>query len=279
MKTYIIYCDESVKKGKYYSNFYGGALINNLYYQCVAEKLNKKKRELGLLGEVKWTKVSAQYLDKYIEFMKTYFTYIKENKIKIRIMFKHNYFESVGLTSEQLKNEFYMLYYQFFKNAFGLQYCNDNMQDKVYLRIYFDKLPNTNEKNEEFKQFIYNLQNNNDFAGNGIYIREDDITDIDSHNHVILQGMDIILGAMQFRLNDEYLVKDPVTGRRGKKTIAKEKLYKSIYASINEIYPHFNIGISTGKNGDIKNRWNHSYRHWEFISSNHIVNDDAAKHK
>ncbi len=29
MAYYIIYCDESVKKGKYFSNFYGGAIINS----------------------------------------------------------------------------------------------------------------------------------------------------------------------------------------------------------------------------------------------------------
>lgn len=28
-KEYTIWCDESIKKGKYYSNFYGGLLIQS----------------------------------------------------------------------------------------------------------------------------------------------------------------------------------------------------------------------------------------------------------
>ncbi len=37
-KQYLIYADESHKKGKYYSNFYGGALID----YANLKKLNKK---------------------------------------------------------------------------------------------------------------------------------------------------------------------------------------------------------------------------------------------
>jgi hypothetical protein len=278
MKTYIIYCDESIKKGTYYSNFYGAALIDARYYDEVVQALNDKKITLNLLGEIKWTKMTSQYLDKYKEFIELYFNYIKQGKLKIRIMFKHEYFQSVGLTQEQIRNEFYMLYYQFFKHAFGLQYCNE-LREKINLRIYFDKLPNTNEQNEEFKEYIYGLQLTNEFTASNIIIRKEDITDVDSHKHVILQGMDIILGAMQFRLNNQHLQKDPDTGKRGKKTIAKEKLYKTIHSYITDIYPNFNIGISTGIKGDITNRWKHPYRHWEFISNNYVVNEEKSKNK
>ena len=70
---------------------------------------------------------------------------------------------------------------------------------------------------------------------------------------------------MQFRLNDKHKEKLPGSSRRGKKTIAKEKLYKHINSRIRDIYPGFNIGITTGKQDDITNLWKHSYRHWMFI--------------
>ena len=39
-----------------------------------------------------------------------------------------------------------------------------------------------------------------------------------------MQCLDIVLGAMAFRLNDMHKEKRPDTNRRGKRTIAKEKL-------------------------------------------------------
>ena len=79
--------------------------------------------------------------------------------------------------------------------------------------------------------------------------------------------MDIVLGAMNFRLNDFHKIKDIDTGKRSKRTIAKDKLYKVIYSNITEIRPRFNVGISTGIDGDSSNFWKHLYRHWNFVSS------------
>ena len=79
--------------------------------------------------------------------------------------------------------------------------------------------------------------------------------------------MDIILGSMNFKLNDFDKIKDEETGRRSKRTRAKEKLYKVINKNIREIRNDFNVGITTGINGDISNYWKHPYRHWNFISS------------
>ncbi|MGN1143952.1 MAG: hypothetical protein ACI4SU_05255 [Anaerovoracaceae bacterium] len=73
------------------------------------------------------------------------------------------------------------------------------------------------------------------------------------------------MGAIQFKLNKENEVKNPETGRRGKRTIAKEKLYKEINKRIREIYPNFNIGISTGFSDDRTKLWWQPYRHWSFI--------------
>ncbi len=73
---------------------------------------------------------------------------------------------------------------------------------------------------------------------------------------------------MQFRLNDLHLEKQEETGRRGKKTVAKERLYKHILSRIRKIYPGFNVGITTGQQGDRANRWRHPYRHWLFVPAN-----------
>ena len=109
--TYRIYADESVSNGKYYSNFYSGALIKVADIQDIETDLNNKKRELNLNGEIKWTKVTENYLNKYIEIINLFFIFIKEKKIKVRIMFAQNAYVSDGLTKKQTDNEYSILYY------------------------------------------------------------------------------------------------------------------------------------------------------------------------
>jgi len=46
-KEYIIFCDESEKEGKYYSNFYGGLLVGASQYERITQRLNAIKQELN----------------------------------------------------------------------------------------------------------------------------------------------------------------------------------------------------------------------------------------
>ena len=64
---HIIYMDESGKEGKFYGNFYGGALIRSTDLLQTIEELSHVKQSLNLNGEVKWQKVTSQYLDKYLQ--------------------------------------------------------------------------------------------------------------------------------------------------------------------------------------------------------------------
>lgn len=276
-RQYIIYADESHRKGKYYSNFYGGALVNYCELEKISNQLNNKKNELGLLGEVKWTKVTEQYLDKYIGLIDFFFKFVNSNKVKIRIMFRQNANVPQNLSREHEEKEYFLLYYQFIKHAFGIDYCNPNENDQVILKMYFDKLPDTKKKNKEFKGYIYSL--NDFFCINNVHIFNEDIAEVDSKNHIILQCMDIILGAMNFKLNDMDKEKMPDSNRRGKRTIAKEKLYKNILKNIKENYKNFNIGVSTSTRGDYTNNWKDPYRHWCFKSKNSVFDSSLTKNK
>ena len=270
---YIIYCDESVRKGKYFSDFYGGGLIRSADYITAVNELEQKKKELHLYKELKWSKVTSNYLNKYKEIISTFFEFIKSDIIKIRVMFRQNAMVPF-LTKEQEDKGYYLLYYQFIKHAFGLTY-SDNDQD-VFLRLYFDKLPDTKIKNELFLSHIYGLQSLPSFVNAKLKIRREDIVEVNSHEHIILQCMDIILGAMAFRLNDMHKEKPPGAYRRGKRTIAKEKLYNHIRDQIRFIYPHFNIGITT-RQDQPEQRWLMPYRHWKFTPKEFII--DESKYK
>lgn len=266
-----------LKIGKYFGNFYGGAILNIKDFDKINKALEAKKTELNMLGEIKWSKVTENYLEKYMEIIDLFFDFIKRDLVHIRIMFKPVCYICENLSENQIDNEYYLLYYQFVKWAFGFEDANPQKNRVLSLRFYFDKLPNTPSRNNTFIDFVYNLNNIPIFKNNFIKINRENIAEITSHNHVILQCMDIILGSMNFRLNDFHKEKNIETGRRGKKTIAKEKLYKHILKNIRKIIPNFNIGVSTSLHGMTK--WSIPYRHWNFIPSGSIYYKEMTKHK
>lgn len=271
-----LYCDESDISGKHFSNFYGGALVESVHQAEVICRLQAKKDELNLGAEVKWQKISAAYAGKYIDFLTEVFALMGENKLKMRVMFTQNYFGAKNLTAEQRDNTFFLLYYQFVKHAFGLGYAG--IEGETYLRMYFDMLPDTKEKCEAFKGYVAGLNQNKQFRDARMIIKTDQIAEVDSKQHIILQSLDIVMGAMQFRLNDKHLERPQGSRFRGKRTLAKERVYGHVLTSIREMlgYP-FNIGISTGFRGEIANQWHHPYRHWLFIPKNFEIKPQYAK--
>lgn len=84
---YILYCDESSDKGRYYSNFYGGCLLRASDRQAIEAELLSVKLEGALLGEAKWTKISEYNELSYIKFVDAIFDFVESGQLKIRLMF------------------------------------------------------------------------------------------------------------------------------------------------------------------------------------------------
>jgi hypothetical protein len=275
----VLYCDESDSSGKHFGNFYGGALVESRHLAEVIEQLEDCKIRLNLLGEVRWQKITEPYAEKYIELATIIFKLVRAGKLKIRVMFTQNYFSAHRLTTEQRENGFFLLYYQFLKHAFGLKYAGLPTAESAGVRIYFDKLPDTDEKCAAFKGYVSGLSKNTDFKRAGIIIRQDQLAEIDSKEHVILQALDLVLGAMQFRLNDKHKEKIEGTNRRGKRTKAKERVYKHILSEIKAIYngKAFNIGTNTGRELGMQSLWIDPYRHWLFKSAAGSIRPEFAK--
>lgn len=276
----IIYCDESVQRGKFYSNFYGGVLVSSRHQESINQTLNEKKKALNLNNEVKWQRVTENYLGKYIELMDCFFDFVKASKLKVRIMFTQNAHVPTKLEQYHRENAYFLLYYQFIKHAFGLMHCpKPKGQDDIALRLHFDWLPDTKEKNAQFKSYIAALSKQPNFKNHGIFIRPDNIAEVDSSSHVLMQCLDVVLGSMQFRLNNLHKVKPEGKYRRSKRTVAKEKLYKHINKRIDEIYPNFNIGVTTALRDGYKSIWQHPYRHWVFTPKDSKFDGSATKKK
>lgn len=265
---FYIFCDESLQKGRYYSNFYGGLLIKKSDFEWVKNALLSKMQDLNLEdSELKWQNINTLRIVPYIVMMDVFFELVKQDIIKIRIMFTDNRLRPTNITDIQLNHQYHILYYHFLKHSFGLRYIES--EEITDFEIFFDKIPDKEEKNREFKKFVYGLQFLPEFQQSKIQIKEDAIYEVDSKKHILLQCLDVVLGSMAFRLNDMHKEKPVGSRLRGKRTIAKEKVYKHINKLICEIRPNFNIGITTGIDGELSNRFNHSYRHWLFIPTNH----------
>ncbi len=215
-KEYIIFCDESEKSGRYFSNFYGGLIVGSSSYEKINKALIEKKLELNINGEIKWSKVTLNYLEKYKHIIKTFFYYVKISEIKIRIMFTQNRNIPQNISIENKKNEYFLLYYQFIKHSFGLKYLP--IEDYgVKLRLYFDEFPETKNKVDEFKKFILRLNEQDNFKYYSVnkflneysllpkfILSKENITEIHSHEHILAQCLDVVLGAMAFILNNKH---------------------------------------------------------------------------
>ncbi len=276
-RRYIIYADESDRKGRYYSNFFGGVVLDQVEQQSINEILNKKKHELGINGEIKWQYVDQSRVERYEEFIKLYFSFISESKIRLRIMFTQNMHVPNALEPRSHKEQYFVLYYQFIKHAFGIAHSNPDALDKVYFTILPDKLPDSQQNVEKFKDFLCRIPETRHVKDRKIFIPRSDIADVDSKEHVILQGLDLILGSVCARLNSSFDQKPPGKRIRGKRTRAKERLYKTINRQIRLIYPNFNIGVTTACPNGNRDRWSQPYRHWVFTPKSYTLDRSLGK--
>lgn len=180
---YIIYCDESNSDGPKFSDFFGGCIVSSKDWLTLTNALETRKKELNLFGELKWTKVTAQYLERYIQIIDLFFDFIQEGKVKTRIMFRKNTDQPSNSIFRHGDDKYFKLYYQFLKHSFGLKDMVVDA-DEIFVRVYLDQLPDTHEKCEKFKKYIRSLPQswNDKRTGNKIYIRKEDVADVCSHD-------------------------------------------------------------------------------------------------
>lgn len=278
-ERFIIFCDESVEKGPYYSHFYGGALVRADDRDRIEREIADKKRELNFNGEVKWTKITGNYADKYVELVDFIFDLIESNRIKIRIMFSQNINVPPEFDEERIDNQYFLLYYQFVKHAFGLRYWRqEDNHETASVSVYIDDPPQKDAKFSTFADYISSLSTYPPFSQGGVVFPRNEIAKVNSHEHNILQALDIILGGIQSRLNESHTRPEIPGKRRSKRARAKETVYRRIKDRIWRMYPNFNVGISTGSPNYVE-RWSHPYRHWCFIPTGSTVDRARGKKK
>ena len=229
-KEYLIFCDESVGKGEYFSNFYGGVRIGSSSLSGVLTRLNLARSTAGLTGEVKWSKTDAKCVARYEHIMSAFFNEISWGNIVARIMFTANCDIPVGLTQEHHNQRYFILYYQFLKHCFGLLHMPPHTV-RPRLRIYLDEIGDTVEQVSRLRNFIRLLA----APPSHFSIADSDISEVCSHHHLLMQCIDVVLGAMAFKLNDKNKEIPNGCTVRGKRTIAKDRLQKFIHKQISRV--------------------------------------------
>ena len=192
-------------------------------------------------------------------------------------MFTQNMRVPVSLMRRHHEDQYFLLYYQFIKHAFGLKYADHNPYQAVFVTVLPDKIPDSASRVERFKDYLCRIPGSAIMRGANLYIPKSSIADVNSRDHVILQGLDLILGSMSSRLNNKLQEKKHNSRLRGKRTRAKEKLYKVINEEIRQIYPNFNVGVGTACHYGPSDRWTHPYRHWLFTPNGYVLDRSLGK--
>jgi hypothetical protein len=278
-KEYVIFCDESDRRGVFFSNFYGGVRIPGSELMGVEQRLNAQKHRLGLTSEIKWEKVGPGLVDRYAHFIRAFFDEMAAGRVFARVMFTQNLHVPIGLTPEQHAESYYLLYYQFLKHGFGLASLPPH-EAPPRIRIYLDEIGDTREQITKFKGFVSGLAHSKTIrAAGGIILEDSAIAEVRSHHHIVMQALDVVLGSITFRLNNKHLAIPAGQTVRGKRTVAKEQLYKLILEEVRRVTGKkaFNIGITTGISERPFGRWSAPYLHWRFVPTVHRVDPTQAK--
>lgn len=274
---YYIYLDESDRKGEYFSNFYGGILIPSKYLREFERRMNAI-RSTSMIGteEIKWQKVTEHTYESYVRIVDELFQLMKEGKARIRIFFRHNRNKVEDRARGSEDEEYTKLYYQFIKHSFGFEEAPNGSGNTI--RLFIDEMPIPPDKKIEFVDYLYKLIRPVNYPSSGMRIVKSGIAEVDSKAHLPLQVMDLVLGSICFKLNNKNKRKNPETGKRGRRTIFKEKLYKHIQKKICELTGRkFNIGESTGLIGMYAEKWYYPYMHWKFVSYNSTITNEFNK--
>ncbi len=277
-REYIFFCDESDRKGQFYSNFYGGVRIGASHLNSVNMALIARKESLGLNSEIKWEKTDQMNVERYEQMMDAFFREIDSHSLAVRIMFTQNIHVAQGLTERHIEDSYYILYYQFLKHAFGLGFLPPHLHPPR-IRIYLDEMGDTKEKAAQFRGYLASLSQVNRIRAHGVVLNQQEITEVRSHEHILMQCLDVVLGSITFRLNNKHLAIPPGQNRRGKRTLAKHRLYKFILGQIKRVTgkAHFNIGVSTISASTKEGGWSDPYLHWCFKPRDHVVDLTKAK--
>jgi hypothetical protein len=234
--------------------------------EAIENELLSLKSQLGLAGEIKWTRVRPFNWERVALVLDRFFDFVEADRLKLRYMWLDQLFGNpAALNDFHREFGYYILYYFFLVFCFGLPW--HDLPEPVQVEFFPDTLPDQPEKRRSFRNFLLWCHGARRFRERSPF-RIISVGDVDSKSHLLLQCVDVIIGAVGFRLNKLHEIRQH-DGRRGEGTKVKELLYKRIVARIGRIdmaqrgRRAFGVGVNTST-GTFENCWRLRFRQWNF---------------
>jgi hypothetical protein len=176
---YDLYCDES---GTDKANFYFGAIHCSRARANIFDKqIQDFRAKTGIIGELKWTKVSRRFLAAYTEFVDIFL----DDQYATFVLSEISKGEHWRKLASSADSRFLHAYFYFLEQAMGAS---------ARYAIFLDE---TSSRRYKFNSFHYAL-NLPDIK----YHRQKKVhtfTIVDSHNSNLIQLVDVLLGALAAR--------------------------------------------------------------------------------
>lgn len=193
-KKYHIFCDESCLSNRY--SCYSGIIIENCFLEKVKNTILNSRKENNLYAEIKWSKISNQYEEKYINLIKAIESLINKDIMHFRSIIIDNHKINHKKYNDNNKEiGLYKFYYQLLKHCF-LKDINQTAE----INVYIDKRI-THYSLDDLKDC---LNCTKDLA----FCVIKTINHIDSKKCDFIQVNDLLLGALSFHKNGNHKIDD-----------------------------------------------------------------------
>lgn len=179
-KTFNLYCDESCHLENDHQKFMLLSYVSCAYHQVKlhTQQINTIKKKHHFYGEIKWSNVSnSQY-----EFYKELIDYFFATDLRFRAIVINKSRINNGTFQQDFDTFYYKMYYYLLNHN-----IKSNFAYNVYLDIKDDLSAYKVEKLKEILNTKYGVFRN--------------IQNIRSHESMLLQITDVLMGALSYNLN------------------------------------------------------------------------------
>jgi Protein of unknown function (DUF3800) len=199
---YVIYSDESHTHDKelQHGRFYGGCLLPSAERQRLNERIATEMLRCGLIGELKWQKLNHRNYTRMRDVLDVFFDLVEANIVRLRVMWlpvRENPTQDV----EFRRHGYLELYSHFVIVGFGLEHHGESHD--VHIEFLPDALPESPSKRRTFVENLLTVHATKYKRNCRFKIIR--VSEVDSKKHALLQCVDVIIGALAFKMNDNRL--------------------------------------------------------------------------
>ncbi|MEN6569634.1 MAG: DUF3800 domain-containing protein [Rikenellaceae bacterium] len=181
-KTFNIYCDESCHLENDHKKFMFLGSVSCAYPQVErhSKRIAELKKEHNFYAEIKWTKVSHSKLYFYLDLVDYFF----DTDLKFR---------AIGIDKSKIKNDDFLQTYDDFYYKMYYQLLIHNINSLYQYNVYLDIKDSLSACKVRKMREILNVKM-------GVFRS---VQNIRSHESVLMQLADFLMGAISYNINDE----------------------------------------------------------------------------